>query len=106
MITSAFLSTPFDIESIHFLNNMVPFWKIPSGEITNYPYLVEIANTKKPIAMSTGICELSEIDAAIDVLKENGTRDITLLHCNTQYPTPYKDVNLLAMQTLRKRYNT
>jgi N,N'-diacetyllegionaminate synthase len=101
-----FLSTPFDIESVHFLNNMVPFWKIPSGEITNYPYLVEIGKTQKPVVMSTGMCELSEIDAAIDVLKENGTKDITLLHCNTQYPTPYKDVNLLAMQTLRKRYNT
>ena len=101
-----FLSTPFDIESIHFLNDMVPFWKIPSGEVTNYPYLVEIAKTGKPVVMSTGMCELSEIDSAIAVLKTNGTHEITLLHCNTQYPTPYKDVNLLAMQTLRKRYNT
>lgn len=100
-----FLSTPFDIESIHFLNDMVPFWKIPSGEVTNYPYLVEIAKTGKPVVMSTGMCELSEIDSAIDVLKTNGTHEITLLHCNTQYPTPYKDVNLRAMETLKKRYS-
>lgn len=100
-----FLSTPFDIESIHFLNDMVPFWKIPSGEVTNYPYLVEIAKTGKPVVMSTGMCELSEIDNAIAVLKTNGTQEITLLHCNTQYPTPYKDVNLRAMETLRKRYS-
>lgn len=99
-----FLSTPFDIESIHFLNDMVPFWKIPSGEVTNYPYLVEIAKTGKPVVMSTGMCELQEIDEAIKVLKTNGTSDITLLHCNTQYPTPYKDVNLRAMETLRSRY--
>lgn len=99
-----FLSTPFDIESIHFLNDMVSFWKIPSGEVTNYPYLVEIAKTGKPVVMSTGMCELQEIDEAIKVLKANGTSDITLLHCNTQYPTPYKDVNLRAMETLRNRY--
>lgn len=100
-----FLSTPFDIESIHFLNDMVPFWKIPSGEVTNYPYLVEIATTGKPVVMSTGMCEIYEIDNALEVLKANGTHEITLLHCNTQYPTPYKDVNLRAMETLRKRYN-
>lgn len=99
-----FLSTPFDIESIHFLNNKVPFWKIPSGEVTNYTYLVEVAKTGKPVIMSTGMCELQEIDEAIEVLKNNGTTDITLLHCNTQYPTPYKDVNLRAMETLRDRY--
>ncbi len=100
-----FLSTPFDIESIHFLNDMVPFWKIPSGEVTNYPYLVEIAKTGKPVVMSTGMCEIYEIDNALEVLKANGTQEITLLHCNTQYPTPYKDVNLRAMEPLRKRYN-
>lgn len=99
-----FLSTPFDIESIYFLNDMVSFWKIPSGEVTNYPYLVEIAKTGKPVVMSTGMCELQEIDESIKVLKTNGTTDITLLHCNTQYPTPYKDVNLRVMETLRNRY--
>lgn len=101
-----FLSTPFDIESIHFLDDLVNFWKIPSGEITNYPYLVEIAKTKKPIILSTGMCEISEIDEGMLVLKKYGAGDITLLHCNTQYPTPYEDVNLLAMNTLKERYNT
>ncbi len=100
-----FLSTPFDIPSIHFLNDYVRFWKIPSGEITNYPYLVEIAKTGKPVVLSTGMSEVYEIDAAVSVLKQFGTTDITLLHCNTQYPTPYVDVNLLAMHTLRERYS-
>lgn len=100
-----FLSTPFDVESIHFLEELVPFWKVPSGEITNYPYLVEIGKTKKPVILSTGMCEIPEIDDAVAVLKENGTTDLTLLHCNTQYPTPYEDVNLRAMETLRKRYH-
>ena len=100
-----FLSTPFDVESIHFLERLIPFWKVPSGEITNYPYLVEIGKTKKPVILSTGMCEIPEIDNAVDVLKENGTTDLILLHCNTQYPTPYEDVNLNAMETLRKRYH-
>ena len=100
-----FLSTPFDVESIHFLEELVPFWKVPSGEITNYPYLVEIGKTKKPVILSTGMCEIAEIDDAVAVLRENGTTDLTLLHCNTQYPTPYEDVNLRAMETLQKRYH-
>lgn len=100
-----FLSTPFDVESIHFLEELVPFWKVPSGEITNYPYLVEIGKSKKPVILSTGMCEIPEIDDAVAVLKENGTTDLILLHCNTQYPTPYEDVNLRAMETLRKRYH-
>lgn len=99
-----FLSTPFDLDSIDFLNDLVPFWKIPSGEITNYPYLVKIAKTHKPIVMSTGMCELSEIDDAMNLLRQNGANQITLLHCNTQYPTPYEDVNLKALDTLRERY--
>ena len=99
-----FLSTPFDLDSIDFLENLVPFWKVPSGEITNYPYLVAIGQTKKPVVLSTGMCEISEIDDAVSVLRENGTTDLTLLHCNTQYPTPYKDVNLRAMETLKERY--
>lgn len=100
-----FLSTPFDMESIAFLEDLVPFWKVPSGEITNYPYLVAIGKTKKPVILSTGMCELSEIDDAVSVLRENGTADLTLLHCNTQYPTPYRDVNLRAMETLKNRYH-
>lgn len=99
-----FLSTPFDIESIYFLKDLVPFWKVPSGEITNYPYLVEIAKNSMPVVLSTGMCEISEIDDAVALLKGNGTTELTLLHCNTQYPTPYEDVNLHAMETLKNRY--
>lgn len=99
-----FLSTPFDIDSIHFLNNMQNIWKIPSGEITNYPYLVEIAKTRKKVLLSTGMSEMAEIESSIKVLSENGTDDITLLHCTTDYPTPYEDVNLYAMNSLREKF--
>lgn len=96
-----FLSTPFDFDSIDFLNSIdMPFWKIPSGEVNNYPYLVALAKTRKPVVMSTGMCDLSEIQEAINVLRENGTDEIKLLHCNTEYPTPFEDVNLRAMQTM------
>ena len=100
-----FLSTPFDFDSIDFLNSIeMPFWKIPSGEVTNLPYLLALAKTGKPVVMSTGMCEMTEIEAAINVLKENGTKDIKLLHCNTEYPTPFEDVNLKAMQTMRDTF--
>ena len=100
-----FLSTPFDLKSVDFLNELgVPFFKIPSGEITNYPYLVKIAHTGKPVVMSTGMCEPDEILAAINVLEKNGSGEITLLHCNTEYPTPLKDVNLYAMRTMKKMF--
>ena len=101
-----FLSTPFDFDSIDFLNSIdMPFWKIPSGEITNYPYLVALARTGKPVVMSTGMCEMSEIEAAISVLRKNGTQSIKLLHCNTEYPTPFEDVNLKAMQTMHDAFD-
>ena len=101
-----FISTPFDLESVDFLNSFnMDFWKVPSGEITNLPYLVEIAKTGKPIILSTGMSDLDEIDAALNVLHSNGAEKITLLHCNTQYPTPMEDVNLNAMLTLKDRYN-
>lgn len=100
-----FLSTPFDLESVAFLDTMdMPFWKIPSGEVTNLPYLLAIARTGKPVVMSTGMCVLEEIQAAMEALRANGTPKITLLHCNTEYPTPYEDVNLRAMETLRDRF--
>lgn len=100
-----FLSTSFDFDSIEFLNSInMPFWKIPSGEITNYPYLVALAKTGKPVVMSTGMCEMTEIEDAIKVLRENGTKEIKLLHCNTEYPTPYEDVNLRAMEAMRDRF--
>lgn len=97
-----FLSTPFDIQSIDFLNELgCDIWKIPSGEITNYPYLVHIAETKKKIIMSTGMSTLAEVVSALDILRSNGATDIQLLHCTTQYPTPYSAVNLKAMLTLK-----
>lgn len=100
-----FLSTPFDLPSIAFLAKLnLPFWKIPSGEITNLPYLLSIAKTEKPVIMSTGMCEIDEIQMAVNVLIENGTPKITLLHCNTEYPTPFEDVNLNAMRTLKERF--
>lgn len=102
-----FLSTAFDIPSIHFLQELdIPFWKIPSGEITNLLYLIEIAKTNKDIILSTGMCEMYEIADAIKVLKENGAGKISLLHCNTEYPTPFCDVNLRAMDTIREKFNT
>ena len=101
-----FLSTPFDVDSIAFLKDKVRFWKIPSGEITNYPYLVEIAKTGKPIVLSTGMSELEEIRSALELLKRFGAGAVTLLHCTTEYPTPYEDVNLNAMTALRDRFGT
>lgn len=95
-----FISTPFDLVSIDVLEELdMDFWKVPSGEVTNYPYLVKIAKTHRPVVMSTGMCEVDEVRAAVNVLLENGlTRDqISLLHCNTEYPTPFQDVNLTAM---------
>ncbi len=99
-----FLSTPFDIDSVRFLNPIQDIWKIPSGEITNYPYLVEIAKTGKNVILSTGMCTLDEIADALEVLKANGTKDITLLHCTTDYPTPPESVNLNAMLTLKEKF--
>lgn len=99
-----FLSTPFDLQSISFLNKLQDTWKIPSGEITNYPYLVEIAKTHKSVILSTGMSTLEEIDEALKVLCSHGAGNISILHCNTQYPTPYSDVNLKVMLTLKKKY--
>ena len=100
-----FLSTPFDIPSVDFLESInIPFFKIPSGEITNLPYLIRIANTHKDIILSTGMCTTKEIHQAIDVLREHGAGEIFLLHCNTEYPTPFEDVNLSAMETMRKEF--
>ena len=101
-----FLSTPFDLESIEILEKLgISYYKLPSGEITNYPYLVRIAGTHKPVILSTGMCTVEEVGQAVQVLRENGTEEIILLHCNTQYPTPVQDVNLRAMQTLRDRFH-
>ncbi len=102
-IEITFLSTPFDIESVSFLDGLQDIWKIPSGEITNYPYLVKIANTHKDVILSTGMSTLNEVEAAVKVLSDEGAGKISLLHCTTQYPTPYDSVNLNAMITLKEK---
>ncbi|EAJ5287446.1 N-acetylneuraminate synthase [Campylobacter upsaliensis] len=101
----AFLSTPFDLESVEFLRGLdLPYFKIPSGEITNLPYLKAVAKCKKKVLLSTGMANLGEIEAALTILRKNGTRNITLLHCNTEYPTPFEDVNLNALKTLKEAF--
>ncbi|EAI0016986.1 N-acetylneuraminate synthase [Campylobacter upsaliensis] len=101
----AFLSTPFDLESVEFLRGLdLPYFKIPSGEITNLPYLKAVAKCKKRVLLSTGMANLGEIEAALTILRKNGTRNITLLHCNTEYPTPFEDVNLNALKTLKEAF--
>ncbi|MDR2458463.1 MAG: N-acetylneuraminate synthase [Clostridiales Family XIII bacterium] len=99
-----FLSTPFDFDSIRFLNKKLklPIFKIPSGEITNFLYLKKIAETNKKIIMSTGMANDDEIAEAVKILRESGAKDISLLYCISNYPTPYEDVNLLAMRNLKK----
>ncbi|WP_368293720.1 N-acetylneuraminate synthase [Dehalobacter sp. TBBPA1] len=100
-----FLSTPFDLESIDFLNSFdMPIFKVPSGEITNLPYLIKIAQTGKPVIMSTGMCDLADVGLALEVLQNNGAGSVTLLHCNTQYPTPFEDANIKAMLTLKEHF--
>lgn len=101
-----FLSTPFDLDSIDFLEELgCDIWKIPSGEITNLPYLEKIARTHRPVIMSTGMATMDEVQDAMKVLKDAGAGEVTLLHCTTQYPTPFEDVNLKAMITLRDQFD-
>ena len=102
-----FWSTAFDMESIDFLHSLnMGLWKIPSGEITNYPYLRKIAQYHEPVILSTGMCELSDVEAAVKVLLEFGVQKehITILHCNTEYPTPFQDVNLKAMLEIGEKF--
>ncbi|OGU78035.1 MAG: N-acetylneuraminate synthase [Stygiobacter sp. RIFOXYC12_FULL_38_8] len=103
-----FLSSPFDLESIDLLNELgLDVFKIPSGEIVNLPYLRKLGKLNKNVILSTGMSDLGEIEDAIDVLFENGTdkEKITILQCNTEYPTPYKDVNLKAMLTIKNAFD-
>lgn len=100
-----FLSTPFDLESIDFLAPLVGMWKIPSGEITNLPYLEKIGKVQKPVILSTGMSDLEEVRHAVGILRYNGTEKITLLHCTTEYPAPLREVNLMAMKTLQKEFS-
>ncbi len=97
-----FLSTPFDLESIDFLANLgLEIFKIPSGEITNLPYLRKINSFKRDVILSTGMANLDEIQAALDVLKDC---KVSLLHCTTEYPCPFEAVNLQAMNTMRTKF--
>lgn len=98
-----FLSTPFDLDSIDLLESVgMNLYKIPSGEITNLPYLRKIGSLKKTVIMSSGMSTMEEIKEAVKILKESGATDVSVLHCNTQYPTPMQDVNLSAMNSIRK----
>jgi N,N'-diacetyllegionaminate synthase len=102
-----FLSSPFDLGSIDFLVRLeMPIFKIPSGEITNLPYLQRVAVTGKPVILSTGMSTLGEIEAALNLLAAHGCEreKVTLLHCNTEYPTPMEDVNLNSMLTLKAAF--
>ena len=101
-----FLSTPFDHDSIDLLADLnIPFYKIPSGDITNLPYLRHVGRMGKPIVMSTGMSTLEEVQVAMDVILDAGIKkdDVTILHCNTEYPTSMQDVNLRAMITMRDK---
>ena len=102
-----FFSTAFDVDGVNYLNNLgLTFFKIPSGEMTNFPYLKSVALCGKPVIMSTGMCSEMEIKAALDVLMKFGLKKefISILHCNTEYPTPMKDVNLKAMLAIQKTF--
>ena len=102
-----FFSTAFDMDSIEYLHSLnMGLWKIPSGEITNYPYLCKIAQYQEPVILSTGMCELADIEAALNVLLQFGVskEQIAILHCNTEYPTSFADVNLKAMLEIGEKF--
>ena len=102
-----FFSTAFDLDSLDYLSSLqLGMWKIPSGELTNYPYIKKIALNREPVILSTGMSTMDEIREAISVLTKFGVSldQITVLHCNTEYPTPMADVNLKAMQTIADEF--
>lgn len=102
-----FFSTAFDFDSIDYLHSLnLGLWKIPSGEVTNYPFLKRIAAFNEPTILSTGMCNMEDVKAAVDAFYKNGLskENLILLHCNTEYPTPFEDVNLKAMDALRKEF--
>jgi N,N'-diacetyllegionaminate synthase len=102
-----FFSTAFDVDGVKYLNDLgLSFFKIPSGEITNYPYLKAVALCGKPVIMSTGMCSEKEIENALSVLIKFGLKKemLSILHCNTQYPTPMRDVNLKAMLSIKNKF--
>lgn len=102
-----FFSTAFDFDSIDYLHSLnLGLWKIPSGEVTNYPFLKRIAAYNEKTILSTGMCDMEDVRAAVSALYKNGLskENLILLHCNTEYPTPFEDVNLKAMDALRKEF--
>src|SRR5271157_356027 len=100
-----FLSSPFDAESADLLASLdVPLFKVPSGEITNLPFLEHLARKGRPLILSTGMSTLGEVEEAVHVLQAAGATQLTLLHCVTAYPAPYAEVNLRAMQTLKSAF--
>lgn len=102
-----FFSTAFDFDSIEYLHSIhLGLWKIPSGEVTNYPFLKRIAQYNEKTILSTGMCDMEDVRAAVNALYKNGLskENLILLHCNTEYPTPFEDVNLKAMDALRKEF--
>ena len=102
-----FFSTAFDFDSIDYLHSLnLGLWKVPSGEVTNYPFLKRIAAYNEKTILSTGMCDMQDVRAAVDALYKNGLskKNLILLHCNTEYPTPFEDVNLKAMDALRKEF--
>lgn len=102
-----FFSTAFDPDSIEYLSSLnLGLWKIPSGEVTNYPFLKRIASYNEKTILSTGMCDLEDVRAAVEALYKNGLSkaNLILLHCNTEYPTPFEDVNLKAMDALRNEF--
>lgn len=101
-----FFSTAFDLDSLDFLKELgLTLFKVPSGELTNLPYLERIAILADEIILSTGMSTMAEIGEAIKILKRNSRAKITVLHCNTEYPTPYQDVNLMAMLAISEEFN-
>ena len=102
-----FFSTAFDFDSIEYLHSLnLGLWKIPSGEVTNYPFLKRIAAFNESTILSTGMCDMEDVRAAVEALYKNGLckENLILLHCNTEYPTPFEDVNLKAMDALRNEF--
>lgn len=100
-----FLSTPFDIDSLEFLETLdIPIIKVPSGEIVNLPLLLAIATLQKPVILSTGMSNMEEVRFARSTLLDNGAASVCLLHCNTEYPTPFEDANLKAMLALEQEF--
>ena len=103
-----FFSTAFDFDSMEYLHSLnLGLWKIPSGEVTNYPFLKRIATYNEKTILSTGMCDMDDVRAAVEALFKNGLskENLVLLHCNTEYPTPFEDVNLKAMNALREEFN-